>query len=186
MSEPNQLYACLHISRPRFDEFLRSRLEVETDEPLMTWLSEASYYGERYTPELVRERVPSGATVAQWVHDVTVEGIMGFPMPFRNHYDDATQTWTLGVLDFSENYDDYITAATIFRQASKHKNVAGNDGLLVYGYLFENGAVTLALDVGMGTSRFLSETEAIAFVAEANGVMESLVAEGAAKAGEDA
>jgi len=140
---------------------------------------EAEYYGERYTPELIRERTGPFSTVGAWI-DWLMEPAASFPMPSRNSYDAATQTWTLAALDFSENYDDYIAAVAIFREAAKYKDLPADDGFLVYGFLFESSHVAAALRIEMGESKFLDESETESLVSEADAAMEELIAEGAA------
>jgi hypothetical protein len=186
MSEPSQLYACVRLSRERLDEFLNSAFpDPSGDAEVLDWLAGAEYYGERYTPELLRERVLSDSTtVGAWVDWLMAPAPYGFPMPARNSYDDATHTWTLAALDFSENYDDFAKAVAIFREAARYKDLPGDDGLLIYGYMFtNNNRVEVALRLQMGTSQFLDESASAALVAEANVVMEELMAEGAANAG---
>jgi hypothetical protein len=99
-------------------------------------------------------------------------------MPSGVGYDDKTQTWSAAVLDFSENYDDYIAAVAVFREIAKYKDLPGYDCLLIYGFLFENGAVAVALRIQMGASTFLEESEAESLVPEANAAMEALTAQG--------
>jgi hypothetical protein len=101
-------------------------------------------------------------------------------MPSSVNYEDKTQTWTVAVLDFSENYDDYIAAVAVFREIAKYKDLPGDDGLLIYGFLFEDEAVAVALRIEVGASNFLDESESEALVSEANVAMEALTAEGAA------
>jgi hypothetical protein len=186
MSEPSQLYVRVHISREGLDAFLASPFpDPSADEALLAWLGTAEYYGERYTPELIRERVDSDGTIAEWVEAVTEPATHGIVMPHSNVYDGTTQMWTLAVLDFSENYDDYIAAVAAFRVAAKYKDLPGDDGFLIYGYLFEEGAVAAAVRIqGDGEVRFIDEGEAASLVAEADAAMETLVAEGEAGAEE--
>jgi len=152
------------------------------DADLLRWLADAEYYGDRYTPELIRERVATDMTVGAWVDELMAPAPHGVAMPARNEYDGESQTWTLGALDFSENYDDYITALGIFREVAKFKDLPGDDGFLIYGFLFEDGRVVAALQIGTGASQFLEEGSASALVSEADVMMEALMAEGAAGA----
>jgi hypothetical protein len=181
MSEPSQLYARIHLSRGRLDEFLNSTVpDPSGDESLLAWLSDAEYYGEPYTPELIRERVVSDARIGAWVDDLMTPAPYGIAMPARNQYDDESQTWTLAALDFSENYDDYIAALAIFREVAKYKDHPGNDGFLIYGFLFEDRHVVAALRIGIGESQFLDEASAASLGSQADVVMDELLAEGAA------
>ncbi len=182
MSEPSQLYARVRLSRHRLDEFLSSAFpDPSDDEEVLTWLSKSSYYGERYTPESIRERVASDSTIGAWVDGLMAPAPHGLAMPGRNSYDDETQTWTLAALDFSENYDDYVAAVAIFREIAKLKDLTGDDGLLVYGFLFENEHVVVALRVAMGMSTFLESSDVEWLLSDANVAMEALIAEGAAQ-----
>ena len=147
---------------------------------MLAWLAKASYYGDPYTPESIRERVGGDATIGDWVHGLTTPAAFGLVMPSSVGYDDKTQTWTAAVLDFSENYDDYIAAVAVFREIAKYKDLPGDDGLLIYGFLFENEAVAVALRIEMGASHFLAESATESLVSEANAAMTTLTAEGAA------
>lgn len=147
---------------------------------MLAWLANASYYGDRYTPESIRERVGGDATIGSWLDGLTTPAAFGLAMPSSVSYNDETQTWTVAVLDFSENYDDYIAAVAVFREIAKYKDLPGDDGLLIYGFLFENEAVAVALRIEMGASQFLDESASKTLVLEANAAMERLTAEGAA------
>jgi hypothetical protein len=187
MSEPNQLYARVHLSRAKFDEFLASAFpDPSEDDDVLAWLFEASYYGDRYTPESIRERISSEPTIGQWVEQLVAPAPYGFVMPARSSYDDASQAWTLAILDFSENYDDYLAAVAAFREIAKYKDVLGDDGMLVYAYMFGNDDVEVALRIETGSSRFLAEDEAAPLVEQANVAMDELKMQGAALAQDDA
>jgi hypothetical protein len=116
-------------------------------------------------PELIRERV-TGSTVGAWVDQLVAPAPYGFTMPHRNSYDDASQTWTLAALDFSENYDDFTAAVAVFREAPKYKDLPGTDGMLIYSYMFGDSHPSAALRIEMGSATFLSEREAEALIAE--------------------
>jgi hypothetical protein len=181
VSEPSQLYARVRLSRRRLDEFLATTIpDPSGDAELLSWLADAEYHGERYTPELIRERVVSDMTVGAWVSDLMTPAPHGIVMPARNVYDAQSETWMLAALDFSENYDDYLTALGIFRAVANYKDLPGDDGFLIYGFLFEDSHVVAALQLGIGASQFLDEEAAAPLVAEADVAMEALMAEGAA------
>ncbi len=107
----------------------------------------------------------------------------GVVMPGRNSYDDEAQTWTLAALDFSENYDDYIAAIAVFREVARYKDLPGEDGFLIYEFLFGDKHIVAALRIEMDVSQFLDEGDAEPLVPEADVAMEALMAEGAASAG---
>lgn len=183
VSEPRQIFGRLHLSRARFDELCGASFpDVSEDPGVLAWLAAGSYYGPRYTAEIVRERLAEYGSVREWLDAVVAPGAWGFPMPVRNRYDEAECSWTLGVLDFSENYDDYLAAVAVFRLAAAYKDLPGDDGMLIYGYMFGDNEISVALRVDIGQSSFLSEDEAGALVAQADETMEALMAEGAASA----
>jgi hypothetical protein len=184
MSEPCQLFARVRLSRAQYDRFLKSEFpDPSNDAEVLGWLSNASYYGERYTPDSIRERLRGLSTVGAWVDELVAPSPYGLSVPAANLYDDATQTWTLAVLDFSENYDDFITAIAAFRAIAAFKDVSGDaDGMLIYGYVHEHGYVISALGIDCGTSRFLEDGAPAALVNQADSAMESLMAMGAAAA----
>lgn len=180
LSEPRQLYASVRLSRAKLDAFLASALpDPSEDREVLAWLDTACYYGDRYTPELIRERISSQPTVGEWVDELLAPAHYGFAMPSRNSYDDASQTWTLAVLDFSENYDDYLAAVAVFRQIAKYKDLTGDDGMLIYAHLFdEDDHPEVALRIGPGSATFLDESTAASLISDANVAMEALMEEG--------
>jgi hypothetical protein len=183
VSEPYQLYARVRISRPAFDAFLQSAFpDPSDDEDVLAWLSQAAYYGDRYTPAMIRERISSEETVGDWIDAVT-QPAEWLPTSARNDYDDTLQTWTFAVVTFSENYDDYIAAVAVFREVAKYKDFPGDDGMLIYGHLFENDGVEVALRIATGSSAFVGEEQAAPLIAEANAAMDGLIAQAAADAG---
>lgn len=183
MSEPCQLFARVRLTRAELDRFFNSPFpDAAADAAILDWLANASYYGERYTPDSIRERLRGLSTVGEWIEDL-VEPAVGFFMPCASGYDDATQTWTLAVLDFSENYDDFIAAIGAFRAIATFKDLPGDgDGMLIYGYMHEAGYVVTALGIECGVSRFLDDGAPRGLALQADAAMESLMAKGAAAA----
>ena len=181
MSEPNQLYARVRLSRPRFAEFVAAPFPDPSDDPeVLAWLAEAQYYGPRYTPERIRSNVVEGTTtIGAYLESLAGPGAWGITMPCRNSYDEASQTWTLAILDFSENYDDYIAAVAVLRAAAKYKDLPGDDGVVIYGFMFENG-FELALRIVPGSSHFLPEEQSAVLIEEAAATIQALMDEAAA------
>jgi len=187
VSEPSQLYGRVRLSRAKFDELMASAFpDPSGDAGVLAWLEKAQYYGERYTPELIRERISSEPTVAEWAEQVAAPAPYGFTMPARNSYNETEQSWTLAVLDFSENYDDYLAAVAVFREAARFKDLPGEDMMLIYGHLFEDDHPSVALRIEQGSSAFVDPDDAGPLVEEANVAMEALIEEGQRLGGEEA
>jgi len=51
-----------------------------------------------------------------------------FRLLLSNVYGKESETWTLAALDFSEDYDDYLTALGIFRAHRVRRPYEGRDG----------------------------------------------------------
>jgi hypothetical protein len=73
----------------------------------------------------------------------------GYP-PSISKYDEATQTWTL-----ADDYLHFIDALNILRRAADFKDINSTDHLLIYGYLYDAGSITAAIQITPHNSHFL-------------------------------
>ena len=152
MSEPDQLYLNVRISRAQRDAFLQAPLQAASQWPdLQDWLARQSYYGDAITPDQLdafNARIPNAqAWLDTWLAKV-------HPAFDVAHYDDATQTWTLALPEFAENVVLYANALAVFRQLADFKDIASTDFLLIFGYFYSDH-VTAALEITQGAARIL-------------------------------
>ncbi len=155
MSEPSSLYMRVHLTAGNLEAFQSSRLRAPSSySDWLAWLRTRTFYGEITASDIERmdpardagapEIQSVGEYLALLCQDPTAS-------PSQTHYDPATQTWTLCVMQLSENYNDLIVALSILRGVSAYKDLPGDDFILIYPYLwvdhpgdFANAYVTIA------------------------------------------
>ncbi|WP_157288392.1 hypothetical protein [Uliginosibacterium gangwonense] len=131
MSEPNSLYVRVHLSKDAFERFLKSQTVAASHfNDWMPWLGQAEVYGgplsEQWLAEVSEGHQPGTVedALAAWVDD-------GWAMA-RSVYDEATETWMFGCLQFSENYGEYMVYLPLMRAVEAFKDRAGDDFMVVY------------------------------------------------------
>ncbi len=151
MSEPSSLYARVHLSAPALRAFMESPLARPTAySDWRGWLDRASFHGTIRDAEIAA--MPTGA-------EPSVRAALAAlcrPLPYepaQERYDPVTQTWTLAVLQFSENYYDFIDILTIIRAIAAYKDLPGEDVILIYPFLW-GGEPEVYLRVTAGASHF--------------------------------
>ncbi|PJI47106.1 MAG: hypothetical protein CTR55_21450 [Pseudomonas sp.] len=171
MAEPCQLYLKVTISRPRLEAFLyQEASSAACFVDLEKWLdSNPLRRGGLTWSELCE--LGQGTTAAGWVAGWSRHQ----RSPAWNHYDDSTQTWSLGVLEFTESRDWIVGAINVLRRVAEHKDLPGTDYLLIYDYLFGKGSVVAAVELAPGASRILQEQPPPRLTAEADMMMNSLL-----------
>lgn len=155
MSEPSSVYARVHLSAPALGAFMESLLaRPATYADWRGWLDRASFHGTISDVEIAA--MPAGAEPSvRAVIDALCRPVAYEPA--REHYDPVTQTWTLAVLQFSENYYDFIDILTIIRAIAAYKDLPGEDVLLIYLYLW-GGDPEAYLRIAEGASHFAPQT----------------------------
>lgn len=171
MAEPCQLYLKVSISRSRLEEFLsREAGSAACFKDLEQWLEgNRQRQGGLTWSELCE--LGQGTTAAAWVAGWSQH----LRSPAWNHYDDATQTWSLGVLEFTESRDWIIGAINVLRRVAEYKDLPDTDYLLIYEYLFGKGTVVAAVELTPGLSRILPGPPPLRVTAEADLMMNSLL-----------
>jgi hypothetical protein len=171
MAEPCQLYLKVAISRSRLEEFLRQ--EADSAAPfkdLDRWVDDNRHRRGGMTWSELCE-LGQGTTAAAW--------IAGWGQhqrsPAWNHYDDTTQIWSLGVLEFPESREWIVGAINVLRRVAEFKDLPGTDYLLLYEYLFGKGSIVAAVELNPGSSRILHEEPPAYLATEANLMMNHLL-----------
>ncbi|MBB4867969.1 hypothetical protein HNP46_006888 [Pseudomonas nitritireducens] len=171
MAEPCQLYLRVAISRSRLEAFLQKEAgSAGGFIDLEQWVDgDRRRRGDMTWSELCE--LGQGTTAAAW--------IAGWGRhrrsPAFNHYDDATQTWSLGVLEFPESPEWIVGAINVLRRIAYFKDRPGTDYLLFFEYLFGKGQVVAAVELTAGCSRILREQPPDRLTAEANLMMNHLL-----------
>jgi len=171
MAEPCQLYLKVTISRARLDDFLRQEAgSAACFKDLEQWLDANPHQRGGMTSSELCE-LGQGTTAASWISGWSRH----LRSPAFSHYDDATQTWSLGVLEFNQSREWIIGALNVLRRVAEFKDLPGTDYLMIYEYLFHKGTVVVAVELTPGGSRILQESPPPQTTAEADRMMNSLL-----------
>lgn len=171
MAEPCQLYLKVSISRSRLEDFLRQEAgSAACFADLEQWLDGNHLRRGGLTWSELCE-LGQGTTAAAWVAGWSQHQ----RSPAWNHYDEASQTWSLGVLEFTESRDWILGSINVLRRIAEFKDLPGTDYLLIYEYLFGKGSVVAAVELTPGASRLLQESPPARVTAEADLMMNSLL-----------
>lgn len=171
MAEPCQLYLKVSISRSRLEDFLSQEAgSAACFRDLEEWLDDNHHRRAGLTWSELCE-LGQGTTAAAWVAGWSRH----LRSPAWNHYDEKTQTWSLGVLEFTESRDWILGSINVLRRVADFKDVPGTDYLLIYEYLFGKGSVVAAVELTPGASRILQEQPPPRLTADANRMMNNLL-----------
>lgn len=171
MAEPCQLYLKVKISRSRLEAFLHSEAgSAACYEDLYKWLDERRNWRSEFTWNEACD-LGEGTTAATWIDRWSRHS----RSPLANHYDDASQTWCLAVLEFTESNDWIIGATNVVRRIAEFKDLPSTDYLLMYEYLFGEGAVVVAVEITEGRSRILNVEPPRALICDADQAMGELL-----------
>ncbi|MCJ1885659.1 hypothetical protein LNN38_12455 [Pseudomonas sp. LA21] len=171
MAQPCQLYLKVAISRPNLEAFLHSEADsASCFDDFEQWLDiNRRWRGNMTWHELCE--LGQGTTAQAWVDGWSRH----LRSPAWNLYDEATQTWTLAVLEFAESREWVIGALNVLRRIADFKDLPGPDHLLIYEYLFEQGNVVAAVELLPGQSRILPHDPPAGLTVEADRVMGRLL-----------
>ncbi|MFJ3259211.1 hypothetical protein ACIPK7_03060 [Pseudomonas sp. NPDC086581] len=171
MAEPCQLYLKVAISRARLEDFLRQEAGSAAGfDDLEQWLDRNPRFRGGLTWSELCE-LGQGTAAEGWVDGWSRH----LRSPAWDHYDDWSQTWSLGVLEFRDSRDWIVGALNVLRRVAEYKDRPGTDYLLIYQYLFGKGTVVAAVELTPGASRILLEPPPPRVMAEADMVMSRLV-----------
>jgi hypothetical protein len=169
MSEPSSLYLRVTLTQEKRDALMASRIALPKDyDDWMPWLATKKMYGSVTANDIKKLGASDTETFGAYINALTREMWTGA----RAQYDAATQRWTLVVLQLSENYLDFIDALAILRAVARYKDLAGDDFILVYPYIWGN-APDAYVELAQGASKFIAEIPTHA-IEEANAGLKAL------------
>jgi hypothetical protein len=169
MSELSSLYARVRLSEAALRAFVESRpARTAAYGDWRGWLDRASFHGTISDAEITA--MPAGAEPS--VRAVLDALCRPLDESSRERYDPVTQTWTLAVLQFSENYGDFIDTLTIIRAIAAYRDLPGDDAILIYPFLW-GGEPEAYLRIAEGTSHFEPQAPGDV-IAEANACFQQL------------
>ncbi len=171
MSEPSSLYLRVSLTESALEAFRQSGPKPPSAyNDWLAWLASKQFYGAIDAARIAEITYPAGTTCGSYVAEC-----VNHPdtLPTLDHYDPASQTWTLIIGMFSENYFDFIELLTVLRNITDFKDLPGEGAILLWSYFW--GVETNAyLVIGQGASRFEDQVPP-AVQTEANALLKSLV-----------
>nr|WP_315245226.1 hypothetical protein [uncultured Albidiferax sp.] len=156
MSERHSLYVRVHLSKRAYQKYMDSPCANAGDfGDWMACFAGVALSGGPLTAARVAEyarrggpEVSVGTFVAQWCAEPENAA--------TSRYDEATETWQFCVLQFSENYGEFLEFLPSMRAACFFKDRPGDDFLVVYPFIWDTGH-TVCFHIDLGHSRFQSD-----------------------------
>ena len=135
MSEPLSLYVKLKITKEKLDQFfLQCPLPLKVDAEWQQWWDGREMYNKEELRELPAYGSPNYRTVIQELLDEP-------RFAAAESYDETTQTWTLLVLYFSENYTESLPMLSLLKHLGSDVKGGDDNVALLYDFLWGNGSV---------------------------------------------
>src|SRR5262245_61939956 len=98
------------------------------------WLGSKRFYGEISNAEIEAMAHPEGEIrMGDYLSGLVRQIYLG---PAKSDYDPLSKTWTLRVMQCSENYLDFILILSVLRAVASYKDLHGDDFILIYPYLW--------------------------------------------------
>jgi hypothetical protein len=184
MAELDSLYLRVRLSKQAYQRYLDSvSLDARYFPDWMDWIGHARMHGPPMTPpdiagigeaslkEPVAEKIKS-------LLEADDELSIG-----RSTYDEATETWRLGLLQFAQNYRDFLEWLPLLRAIDRFKDRPGTDILLVYDFLWSVEAYTVLFEIDEGTSRIAGSPDQdvpfpTAYAEEASAFLRAMIPQG--------
>ena len=152
MPELDSLYLRVRLSPQAYERFLHSTTADARDfSDWMDWLGKARIHGQKLTRQGVAEI--GKATPKRAVADAIAAWTGADRALARSEYDEATETWRLGVAHFSENFREYLEFLPLLRAVERFKDRPGIDFILVYDHFHRPNGYTVLLELTEAASR---------------------------------
>ena len=132
MSEPNSLFAKIHITKDNFDTFLNSKpMTPKLDNNWLEWWDSKEMYGKTELQEknmYCYEDANNGEIINGWKE---ARESLTF-----SDYDAENEIWHFGIIMFSENYLEMIPGLAFIKSVSEFKNENKEDFAIIYSYFW--------------------------------------------------
>jgi len=152
MSEPNSLYARIQISKKAKNDYLESKIaspEKYTD--WSKWLENNEYNGSITQDEINNMKFPGSTDNREFIYGwIESEFTEGF-----SEYIEHEKTWVLSMIEFSENYFDYVKCLHSLRSVDNFTDNESGGFILIHSYLWGDTDSDVAIKIGKGESVIL-------------------------------
>ena len=148
MSEPSSLVMRVHVSQAQWAAFLKS--EIQPVRQFTDW----SALGPAFDPAWL-DKVDYGSlrTVEDWFAKYLGLSWPGAPPLYE--VDWSRNLVTCVVLEFGENFIEYVHGLNVLRRITQHKTSSDQDFIVIYPYFWDPHHVVAAIALNAGKSRFL-------------------------------
>lgn len=141
MSEPNSLFARIHISPEKFEVFLRAAPKIPSlDHEWLAWWDGKEMYKKSHLQEKSMRAYSvshNEAVISTWRGEKDTATF--------SDYDAANSLWHFGIIFFSENYLEMIPGIAFIKSVEDFKDAHEEDFALIYNYFWEDDSVAAYL-----------------------------------------
>ena len=130
MSEPNSLFAKIHITKDNFDNFQKSKpMTPKLDNNWLEWWNSKEMYNKTDLQEknlYCYDEPTNDSIINGWKeakHSLTF-----------SDYDLENEIWHFGIIMFSQNYTEMIPGLAFIKSIAEFKNENKEDFAIVYNY----------------------------------------------------
>ncbi len=177
MSEPDQLLVQVRLSPGSYKAF-RSAPPPAASRTLEweAWLSDKRYHGPPIGLDEIENRYCRyrESSVDGFLRAVAESDDSGFAL---DQYDLTREEWTYRILDYSENYGDFIKMLNVLQSVAPLKDRPGRDHALIFGHFYQQSQVValLRVDAGRGTLVGELDDEATEFIERAKASIDAVI-----------
>jgi len=132
MSEPNSLFAKIHITKDNFDAFLKTQpAHPKLHTNWLEWWNSKKMYGKTDLQEkdiYCYDKLTNASIIQAWIE--TKESLT------FSDYDNENGIWYFGIIMFAENYFDMIPGLAFVKSVSEFKDTNEDDFAIIYSYFW--------------------------------------------------
>lgn len=150
MSEPNSLFAKIHISKDNFEKFLTSKPQKpKLDNDWLQWWDSKEMYGKSDLQEkniFCYEDATNAEIIEGWKE---AKESLTF-----SDYDVENEIWYFGIIMFSENYFEMIPGLAFIKSVSEFKTENKDDFAIIYSYFWGGNDINAFISYENGNGLF--------------------------------
>ena len=150
MSEPNSLFAKIHISKDKFDAFLKAKpKQPKLNDNWLEWWNSKEMYNKSELQEknlYCFEEPTNELIINGWIE---AKETLTF-----SEYNLENEIWHFGIIMFSENYFEMIPELAFLKSIDEFKNEDENDFTIVYNYFWGDEDVNAFINYKNGKALF--------------------------------
>ena len=135
MSEPNSLFAKIHITKDNFDNFQKTNPKTpKLDNDWLDWWNSKEMYGKTELKEVYTYDDPTNESIINGWKDAK------HSLTFSD-YDLENEIWHFGIITFSEHYTEMIPGLAFIKSVAEFKTENKEDFAVVYNYFWGDNYV---------------------------------------------